>query len=98
MELLNWEGINTGPGSLSLREVVENMRKAGALLEILGVVQNGPDDEYDNPLAEELVLEAGCLVDCLGMRALELLDAQAVPGVTTTARRPRRRTAKRGAA
>lgn len=100
MDLLNWAGNDTGTTTeYSLRQLVENMRKVGALVEIIGVAQKAQgDDTIGYPsvesVAEELILEAGRLVECLGVRALELLDAEAAPDAPTPAEKPRPRTTK----
>jgi hypothetical protein len=80
MDLLNWNGINAGDSGRPLRDVVENMRKAGALVRMLGLVLDRPTDEYDEEIALELIREAGGLVELCGDRALELLDAQGPEG------------------
>jgi hypothetical protein len=80
----------------SLRDVVEHMRKLGALVEIVGhVIVEAPTERYDGTTAEELILEAGSLLERLGGRARELLAAQSAPMAPTPIRQPRERTARR---
>jgi hypothetical protein len=103
MEILNWDGIDDGD-RLPLRSLVEAMRNAGAIVEIAGLALKAQEDDSIagfsvGDIAFELMLEAGRLVECIGRRALEVLDAQAAPGVATPAEKPReRRAAKRKAA
>jgi hypothetical protein len=80
------------------RDLIENMRKVGALVEILGLAMPLSTDQYDEQAAIELVHEAGGLVERLGVRALKLLDAQTAPPAPTPIRQPRVRSAKRRAA
>lgn len=91
MSLLNWDGINEGPSSYTLRRVVENMHEVSALVEMLGVLLtlDGHRDDYEEGLALELVADAGHLAQALGKRALELLDTQAAPGVPPPTRKRR---------
>jgi hypothetical protein len=103
--VLDWDGVNEGPSGYTLREVVENMRKVGALVEIVGhVLVSAPADRYNGDVAQEFVVEAGSLLELLGARGLELLDAldvldeQAAPGDPAPVRQPRVRAAKRRAA
>jgi hypothetical protein len=99
MNLLNWDAVVEGDSIVSLREVIENMRQVGALAEFVGVaLKRGDDADVDQDLAQELTWETGALVQCLGKRALELLDAQAAPPAPTPIRQPRKRTARRRAA
>jgi len=83
--LLNWDGADSGTAAdYSLRDVIDNMRKLGALVEIAGtVVATADNARYDEATAEELMLEAGGLIERLGVRALELLDAEAAPEAPT---------------
>jgi len=77
MNLLNWNGTD----EKNLREVVENMRQVAALAEMLGALLRlkGHRDEYEEDIALEQVFYAGSLGQALGVRALELLDAEAKP-------------------
>lgn len=94
MNLLNWDGMD----GKSLRDVVENTRKVGALIEVVNAAAEQPGDALDPDIATEMLTEAGHLVQCLGARAIELLDAQATPGAPTSIRPPRARIARRRAA
>ncbi|MBI2526768.1 MAG: hypothetical protein HYY95_27585 [Candidatus Rokubacteria bacterium] len=97
MALLYWGGIDRN--AAAPRDLVENMRKVGALVEILGLALERPGDEYDEDTAVELVREAGSLLERLGVRAMELLEAQGAPPAPARALKPReRRTPKRRAA
>ena len=97
MEILYWGGIDRDPAAP--RDLVDQMRKVGALVEILGLALERPGDEYDEDTAIELVREAGSLLERLGVRALELLEAQAAPTAPERALKPRERGApKRRAA
>ena len=89
MSLLYWGGIDRDPAAP--RDLVDSMRKIGALVEILGIALERPGDEYDEDTAIELVREAGSLLERLGVRALELLDAQGAPATTARALKPRGR-------
>jgi hypothetical protein len=94
MALLNWNGIDDE----SLHDVIENMRQAAAIVEMVGVLftLKGHGDDYDQDTAVELMADAGHLGQALGVQALKLLDAQAAPASTLKPRE--RRPAKRKAA
>jgi len=93
--LLNWDGMD----GKSLRDVIENTRRLGALIEVVNAAEErGEHAEISPDDAAELRAEAGHLIQCLGVHALELLDAQATPAAPTPIRSPRVRSARRRAA
>ena len=95
MNLLNWDGMD----GKSLRDVIENTRRLGALIEVVNAAEErGEHAEISPDDAAELRAEAGHLIQCLGVHALELLDAQATPAAPTPIRSPRVRSARRRAA
>jgi hypothetical protein len=97
MNLLNWGYTENDPG-LSLREVVDNIQKVSALVELVVGGMKQSNSEYDEDSADTLLNEAAHLLPALTARALELLDAQAAPVAPTPIRAPRARTARRRAA
>jgi hypothetical protein len=98
MNLLNWDGVEPNQPR-TLRDLVDNMRKVGGLVEMVSLVVEVSDNSmYDEATADELLCEAGSLVERLGARAIKLLDAQAPPAAPTPIRKPRARAAKRRAA
>jgi hypothetical protein len=97
MPLLNWDGVDED----SLPDVIQNMRRVGALIEIVGMAGMALVEfphGYDKGTAEDLVHEGGRLVERLGARALQLLQAQRAGNVRVPALKPRQRTGRERAA